>query len=389
MNTVSLEGFCAMIATRDGKQIDSASLFSALMDNFPDMIHSVDEQGNIIFFNQMALSLLGYTQDQFTGMNIRQLYAPEVLEAVEKGFLELKQTGEKRVESLFIAKDGTRIPVEQRTLAICDEQGSFMQTFTVSRDIRKLKEMQDGMLHAGRLAAIGELAAGVVHDINNPLTAVSLANTLLQQLIDERVQMADELRSQTTELFAMIKESAETIEHIASRLRDFSRGVKDQHVPVDLFDPINDALFILGHRVKTGRVTVLCPVVKAKYWTFGDHNQIEQVFLNLFANACDAMAKSEVRELTVGITPEVKEGRAFLCCTVQDTGEGIKEEDVERVFNAFHTTKPRGQGTGLGLSIARSILTEHGGEITVQSERGKGTTFTLWLPSFAYRAQSA
>jgi len=374
-----------MFAASDDKSIDPSGLFSALMDNFPDMIHSVDDQGNIIFFNRMALSLLGYEEHQLSGMNIRQLYAPEVLEAVEKGFLELKQTGEKRVESLFIARDGTRIPVEQRTLALCDEKGSFVQTFTVSRDIRKLKEMQDGMLHAGRLAAIGELAAGVVHDINNPLTAVALANTVLQQLIDGRVSMPDDLRAQADELFAMIKESTDTIENIASRLRDFSRGVKDQHMPVDLFDPIHDALFILGHRIKTGRINVLCPVVKAKYWVFGDHNQIEQVFLNLFANACDAMAQSETRELNVDIMPEVREGRAFLCCTVRDTGEGIKEEDKGRVFNAFHTTKPRGKGTGLGLSIARSILTEHGGEITLQSERGKGTVFSVVLPSYAYR----
>ncbi len=378
-----------MFATQDNKTIDPTGLFSALMDNFPDMIHSVDDQGNIIFFNQMALTLLGYEEPQLSGMNIRQLYAPEVLEAVEKGFLELKQTGEKRVESLFIAHDGTRIPVEQRTLALCDEHGAFIQTFTVSRDIRKLKEMQDGMLHAGRLAAVGELAAGVVHDINNPLTAVALANTVLQQLIEGRVSMPDDVRAQADELFATIRESTDTIESIASRLRDFSRGVKDQHVPVDLFDPINDALFILGHRIKTDRISVLCPVVKAKYWVFGDHNQIEQVFLNLFANACDAMAQSEVRELSVEITPEVREGRAFLCCRVRDTGEGIKEEDQGRVFNAFHTTKPRGKGTGLGLSIARSILAEHGGEIALQSARGKGTTFTVALPSCAYRLPPA
>lgn len=374
-----------MTAKTDGLKINTPDLFGALMDNFPDMIHSVDEQGNIIFFNSMALELLGYPESQLSGMNIRKLYAPEILEAVEKGFQEIKQTGEKRVESIFVARDGTRIPVEIRTLAIRDENGAFVQTFTISRDIRKLKEMQDGMLHAGRLAAIGELAAGVVHDINNPLTAVSLASSVLQQLLDNRVTMEDDVRAQATELLAMINDSTNTMESISSRLRDFSRGVKDQHAPVDLFDPIHDALFILGHRVSSNAVQTIFPFNKARHWIFGDRNQIEQVFLNLFANACDAMAGRDVRNLTVDITQEVKDERSFWRCTVSDTGEGIKPEDMEQVFKAFYTTKPRGKGTGLGLSIARSILAEHSGDITVESEFGKGTTFSVWLPVYAQR----
>ena len=374
-----------MLTKTDRLQINAPNLFGALMDSFPDMIHSVDEQGNIVFFNSMAQSLLGYTEEQLSGMNIRQLYAPEILEAVNKGFAEIKQTGEKRVESLFVARDGTRIPVEIRTLAICDEKGEFIQTFSISRDLRKLKEMQDGLLHAGRLAAIGELAAGVVHDINNPLTAVALATSVLQQLLDTRVTLADDVRDQATELFAMIKDSTDTMESISSRLRDFARGVKDQHKPVDLFDTIHDALFILGHRIASNKVQTICPIIKARHWIFGDHNQIEQVFLNLFANACDAMAQREVRDLTIGIAQEVKESRPFWRCTVCDTGEGIKGEDAEQVFKAFYTTKPRGKGTGLGLSIARSILTEHGGDITLESEFGHGTTFSVWLPVYMQR----
>jgi len=378
-----------MTENTNGLQMNTPDLFGALMNSFPDMIHSVDDQGNIVFFNSAAPRLLGYTEAELAGMNIRQLYPPEILEAVEKGFLEIKQTGEKVVESLFMAKDGTRIPVEMRTLAIRDDQGAFVQTFSISRDVRKIKEMQDGMLHAGRLAAIGELAAGVVHDINNPLTAVSLAVSMLQQVLDNQAGLGDEARKQTTELLAMIAESTATMEHISTRLRDFSRGVKDQHVPVDLFDPINDALFILGHQIASKDVQTVCSVVKAKHWVFGDRNQLEQVFLNLFANACDAMAQRDVRELSVDIVQEVKDERSFWRCTVRDTGEGIKPEDKEQVFKAFYTTKPRGKGTGLGLSIARSILVEHGGDIALESEYGNGATFNIWLPAYLQRAPFA
>ncbi|MDX9867407.1 MAG: ATP-binding protein [Kiritimatiellia bacterium] len=372
-----------MFLKREGKPVNTPNLFNDLLDFFPDMIHSVDDKGQIISFNRTALDLLGYTAEEFAGLHFRRFYAPEVLEAVEKGFVEVKQTGEKSVETLFVAKDGTRIPVEQRTVVICDEQGGFVQTFTISRDIRKLKEMQEGMLHAGRLAAIGELAAGVVHDINNPLTAASLANSMLQQWVEQQTALSEGVREQASELSIMIREATDTIEKIVARLRDFSRGVKEQHVPVDLFVPINDALFILGHKIKAVGVTVTCPIVKARFWTFGDPNQLEQVFLNLFANACDAMAQRDTRQLTVEISRASAEGRVFLTCAVRDTGEGIRPEDTEKIFNAFHTTKPRGKGTGLGLSIARSILAEHGGEIAVQSEPGVGTVFTIRLPAYA------
>ncbi|MDA3924123.1 MAG: PAS domain S-box protein [Kiritimatiellae bacterium] len=369
-----------MFIKSDGKQIDTSSLFSTLMDNFPDMIHSVDEQGKIIFFNRRANDLLGYTENELSGMNIRQLYAPEVWETVKKGFHEIKQSGEKRVESIFACKDGTRIPVELTTLVIRDKQGAFVQTFTISRDLRKLKEMQDSMIHAGRLAAVGELAAGVVHDLNNPLASIMLASTLLKQLPSNTDLTGDASNDQMAMACNIIQESAETMEHLTTRLRDFMRGVKEQHTPVDLFDPINDALFILDYRIKNVKVQVSCPIIKSKHWTTGDRNQIEQVFLNLFANACDAMTPCDIRKLSVDIQQEIVNDKPFWRCMVSDTGEGIAPQQQEKVFKAFETTKPRGKGTGLGLSIARTILTEHNGNILLSSEPGKGTTFSVLLP---------
>jgi PAS domain S-box-containing protein len=277
--------------------------FDRLVAGFPDMIHSVDADGNIVFVNHMATDLLGYTADELRAMNIRQLYPPEILEAVEKGFRAVKQTGEMRVESQLMAKDGTRIPVELRTIAIHDAQGAFARTFTVARDLRPLKELQERLIHAGRLAAVGELAAGVVHDLNNPLTAIILASTVMDKLAG-----------------------------------------------------------------------------KARHWIVGDRNQIEQIFLNLFANACDAMEQSGVRELTVDVSPFPEDAPQVWCCTVRDTGGGMSPDVQERAFQSFFTTKPRGKGTGLGLSISRAIAKEHGGDIQLASEPGRGTTFSILLP---------
>jgi PAS domain S-box-containing protein len=363
----------------------SQALLSALMDGFPDMIHSVDEQGNIVFFNTKALDLLGYSADELTGMNIRRLYAPEILEAVEKGFDEVKQTCEKRVESLFISRDGVRIPVELRTLSVRDENGAFMQTFTISRDIRKQKEVQDNLLRAGRLAAIGELASGVANDINNPMASVTLSTSLLQHLLDERVTMEEPIRNQANALMAMLKESAESLGKVADRLGGFSRGAKANYEPLDLFDPIREALFTLDHRLTITQVETSCQIMKAKHWVYGNRNQLTQVFLNLIANACDAMADSQARALTVDIAQEGRGGRYFWCCSIRDTGIGIKREDLDRVFKAFFTTKQDSAGAGLGLCIARSVISEHGGEITLESECGKGTAFCVMLPMYVQR----
>lgn len=369
-----------MLIHADTGKLDAIRLFESLIDHFPDMVHSVDEDGTIIYFNHTMAQQLGYTESELQGMNIRQLYPPEIMDAVEKGFREVKQSGEKRVESLFMARDGTRIPVEIRTLAIRDGNGDFAQTFSISRDLRVLKEMQDNLIHAGRLAAIGELAAGVVHDLNNPLTAIILASTVLKKVTDNPATQPEELREHATVFCETINESASTMEHLTTRLRDFSRGVKEQHVPVDLFDPIQDALFILAHRIRHNNVRVTCPVAKAKHWILGDRNQIQQIFLNLFANACDAMSQSDVRDLTVNIGPYELDGAPFWRCDVCDTGAGIAAQDQGQVFKAFFTTKPRGKGTGLGLSIARSIVKEHNGDILLASAPGEGTSFSVLLP---------
>ncbi|MEI7899148.1 MAG: ATP-binding protein [bacterium] len=364
-----------MFIKRDGRQIDTIRLFDSLIENFPDMIHSVDENGNIVYVNRMATQLLGYTADELRAMNIRQLYPPEIFDVIEKGFQEVKQTGEKHIESLFMAHDGTRIPIEIRTLVLRDDRGAFAQTFSISRDLRKLKAMQESLVHAGRLAAIGELAAGVVHDLNNPLTAVILASTVMKSLADSPNLASEEMREQTLQFCETISESAETMEHLTTRLRDFARNVKEQHAPLDLFDPIHDALFILAHRIKSNQIQVRCPFVKAKHWILGDRNQIEQVFLNLFANACDAMAGSPNRNLTIGISDFKRDEKEYWKCDVTETGSGIPPGILNDIFAAFFTTKEK--GSGIGLSLSRQIIRMHGGNMDYYSVPGEKTIFTI------------
>jgi C4-dicarboxylate-specific signal transduction histidine kinase len=299
---------------------------------------------------------------------------------MERGFVELKKKGDKRVESMLRPKDDSRIPVEIRSFSIYDDQGRFIRTFSILRDIRPLKELQNSLVHAGRLAAIGETASGVAHDINNPLTVILLSTDMAARELDAG-RLQDETSVQRLKsCTAGIRKAASSIEKLSNHLRNFARGMKEKHETVDLFDPLTDAMFILSNKVMKNGVQITSSVVKATHFVHGCPNQIEQVFINLISNACDAMEQRPERRLNLSITRVEHNGAPAWKCDVTDTGGGVPEHLREDIFQSFFTTKEKGKGTGLGLSISTSIVKVHGGEIRLESKEGVGSTFSVILP---------
>lgn len=362
-------------------EIKDADIFGILLDNFPDMIHSVGDNGRIVYTNKTAERLLGYKREELLKMDVRQIYAEEVLEALNKGFSDLKKHGDKRVpESLLKAKDGTKIPVEIRSFSIYDDEGNFLRTFSILRDIREIKELQQSLVHAGRLAAIGELASGVAHDINNPLTVIILANEMvLRDLV--RKETAPEVKIQRIETHsADIQKASKSIQKLADHLRNFSRGMAEKYETVDLFDSITDALFMTHNKILKSSVTVKSELKKGSYLVKGSPNQLEQVFVNIIGNACDAMTGREKRELNINIGSTTFDDNDCWKCNITDTGPGIPKELHDDIFQSFFTTKEKGEGTGLGLSISRGIIRDHKGNIELESQMGAGSTFSVILP---------
>jgi len=361
-------------------EIPDADIFKILLDNFPDMIHSIDDDGNIVYTNKSAEALLKYTREELLSMNIRQIYADEILEAVEKGFTELKERGDKTVESLLKTKDGTRIPVEIRSFSIYDDEGRFIRTFSILRDIRKIKELQSSLIHAGRLAAIGELASGVAHDINNPLTVILLSNEMLLAEIKRAKEPASLPLERIEMMVKDIQKASHSIQKLSDHLRNFSRGMVEKQDLIDLNTSITDALFITKNKILSSGVEAINNVGKGQYYVMGCLNHMEQVFVNLIGNACDAMAGRQLRQLTLSVESAVLGGIECWKCNVSDTGSGIPPEIMDDIFQSFFTTKPKGKGTGLGLSISRGIVKDHKGDILVSSQIDKGTTFSVLLP---------
>jgi two-component system NtrC family sensor kinase len=362
-------------------EIRDADIFEILLDSFPDMIHSIDDQGKIVYTNRTAETLLGYTRDELLSMNVRQIYADEVLQDLERGFSDLKEKGDKNVESLLKAKDGTRIPVEIRSFSIYDDEGHFIRTFSILRDIRAVKELQMSLVHAGRLAAIGELASGVAHDINNPLTVILISNEMCLRELSEFEKSPKKSLGHIKTLAKDVQRASKSIQKLANHLRNFSRGMAESLEIVDLSDSIADSLFMSNNRIQTHNVRIINKLEEGKHFIFACPNNIEQVFVNLIANACDAVSDQKKKEITIFAEKASREGVECWRCDISDTGKGIPEELLADVFQSFFTTKEKGKGTGLGLSISRGIVKEHKGEIEVCSEVGKGTTFSVFLPT--------
>jgi len=361
-------------------EIQNAEIFEIILENFPDIIHSIDENGDIVFTNRAAETLLGYSRSELLTMNIRQLYPPEILTAVEAGFTDLKAKGDMRVESLLLTKSGERIPVEIRSFGIYDDTGNFVRTFSILRDIRKIKELEDNLIHASRLAAIGELASGVAHDINNPLTVVLLSNELLVRTLHELKGADPNQLQRLDKLIADIQKATGSIQKLADHLRNFSRGIAEEHAPLDLASVINDALFMTMSKVKQSNVRVTKRIDLGQALIMGSPNRMEQVFVNLIANACDAVAGQAESTLTIDVLPATRDEAPFWEVRVADNGPGIADEHLSDIFSSFFTTKPKGKGTGLGLSISRGIVRDHKGDITVETSPETGSTFSVFLP---------
>lgn len=364
-------------------EIRDADIYRIVLDNFPDIVHSVDQDGAIIYANKAAAEVLGYSNHELLAMNIHDLYAPEVRTDLERGFLELKQQGDKFVETVLLHRDGTRVPVEMRSFSVYDDDGNFLHTFSSSRDLRPLRELESQLVHASRLAGIGEMASGITHDINSPLQVIAMSGQLMEVMLEDGLQNRKPANPEALlDVCRDVNRATESILRLSEHLLRFSREIGGFR-SVDLFRVIDDAVFISSFRLTKAHVELVNEVQEPGIWTYGSRNQLEQVFVNLINNACDAMAGHQgKRTLRLSISPEGTGEQAVWRCDLTDNGPGIPDAARERIFESFYSTKPEGKGTGLGLSIARGIVANHRGEIrvTTQTTPPTGTTFSILLP---------
>lgn len=242
------------------------------------------------------------------------------------------------------------------------------------KELQKRMEAQHAaenkLIQAAKLAAVGEMAAGIAHELNNPLTTVAgFSELVLEDLPAESSQRAD---------LEMVLREAKRARSVVRRLLDFSRQSESVRVRADLNEVIEDVAALTGHLLETSNVDFEMKLGKDLPWVLMDRDQMKQVVLNLLHNALHAMPNGG--KLSVQTEARQKDKKEWLLMAVQDTGDGIAVEDLDRIFEPFFTTKAQDGGTGLGLAVSYGIVTDHNGSIDLQSTSDEGTCFNVWLP---------
>jgi signal transduction histidine kinase len=237
--------------------------------------------------------------------------------------------------------------------------------------IGALKDAESRLVQAAKLAAVGEMSAGVAHELNNPLTTVvGFTELVMDELPDDSPHKKD--------LDLALRE-ARRARTVVRRLLDFSRQSETVRVRTDMNEVVTDVLALMRHLMMTSNVNIVMNFQRDLPWISVDRNQMKQVMLNLFHNALNAMPK-EGGEITITTRLIKQYDSGWLTISINDTGQGIPQENLNRIFEPFFTTRSGTGGTGLGLSVTYGIVTEHGGKIEVESQVGGGSTFTVWLP---------
>jgi PAS domain S-box-containing protein len=356
----------------------SEEKYRTILREIADSYFEVDLAGNLTFVNDAACRNLRYSREELLGMNYRGFAAEESIEHVYQAFNAVYRTGEPNKGFLWklIRKDGSIGFADTSASLLRSQTGEIIGFRGVGRDVteRKMAEEERKQLElkaqmTSRLASVGEMAAGVAHEINNPLTGV----IGYAQYLVEREDIPPDIRSE----LAAINDGARRVAGIVQRLLAFSRQTEPERKLVDINELIESTLVLRAYHLRVNNIEVVTRLAPDLLETVADPGQIQQVLLNLIVNAEKEMKLAHGKgKLT--ITTEKSDNTIKICC--QDDGPGIKPEVMDRIFDPFFTTSEVGQGTGLGLSLCYGIVAEHKGKIYAESKPGKGATFIIELP---------
>lgn len=348
--------------------------YRELVQQSDDVVLFVERAGRITDANAQVERQLGYSRAELLGQPIWTLDTALDEQGWAGLMTRIEATGPTLLHHDYRRSDGREYPVEARVGLV--EEGK-RRVIVAARDISQRKELDTRLRIADRLVSVGTLAAGVAHEVNNPLTYITLSLERIQRRMTEAgSRLTDEQRRDILEAAQVALEGSAKVSTIVSDLKTFSRGSQDVGSPVDVERVLSSTLKLasLELRERARIVTSFADVPPA----WGNEARLAQVALNLFLNAADAMERGlEHDELRVS-TALTSTGDIEV--TVSDTGNGIAADHLHRIFDPFFTTKQARGGTGLGLYVCRSIVAEAGGHIDVDSRPGSGTTFRITLP---------
>jgi two-component system, NtrC family, sensor kinase len=344
-----------------------------------DGIVVVDPRGVPIIFNEGAERILGYKAGEIIGnpINFRKFYPPAVAAEMMRRMRSEEYGPPDKLNTTritFINKRGEEVPVNF-SATIIRERGREVASVGIFTDLREilkvhqeLEAAQSQLVQTEKIASLGRMAAGVAHEINNPLAGILIYAELLKRDLREEAAYRENLD--------VIINQTMRCQQIVKRLLDFSRQSLGQKKLFDVNEIIRRVVELISHQAFFHNIKVIQHLDQELPQIIGDPGQLQQVFTNLLLNAADAMTGAGIITITTQAAPSAN----GVVLRFKDTGSGIPPEVLDKIFEPFFTTKPPGKGTGLGLSIVYGVIQRHGGTIDAESRPGKGTTFTITLP---------
>jgi PAS domain S-box-containing protein len=346
------------------------------------IIVAINEQGIVTLINKKGCDVLGYSEQEIVGRNWFDLCVPQNLQKERKeAFKKVMAAEEEEVEdyeNIIITKSGEERIIAWHNTTLTDEKGHIVGTLSSGEDITKKKQTEEELLRSEKLASLGQLAASVAHEVNNPLAGIMVyIKLLLKKHRNSEIQSA----STEDQLLKMERELDRTT-RIIRNLLDFARQSEPSMKPVDIHKIIDAALLLIGNQINLENIKLEKKLNPRIPLVLADFDKIQQVLINIMLNAIQAMPEGGELAIATESADNVEIGRdrkRTVKIDIKDTGVGIPKENLNKLFTPFFTTKEKGQGVGLGLSVVHGIIGKHRGKIDVTSELGVGTTFTVYL----------
>jgi two-component system NtrC family sensor kinase len=379
-NVIGYEGLNIDISQRKlmERQIKEAHDFiNKIIQSSPNAITATDMKGNILIWNRAAEETIGYKANDVIGkMNIQKIYPDEMVRKVMQMLRSPEHGGVGRLNAypmVYMRQDGEVIEGNLSAAIIYDASdkeiatvGSFVDLKERLEMERTLRQTQEQLLQSEKLAAMGRLTSQIAHELNNPLYGIMNTLELLKTEISpqsKRRKVLEMALSETVRLSGLLR-----------KMLSFSKPDQEEKQAVDVNTVLDEILLLHEKQLQENDIKIKTEFAPSLPKIKASKNQLRQVFLNLVANARDAMPKGG--NLNVKTSADSKN----IAIELSDTGVGIKEEHIKKIFDSFFTTKDSVKGVGLGLSVCYGFVKDHGGDIQVRSQPGEGTTFTITFP---------
>ena len=381
-NVIGYEGLNLDITRRKlmERQLKEAHDFiNKIIQSSPNSITATDMKGNILIWNRAAEETIGYKAADVIGkMNIQKIYPDEMARKVMQMLRKPEQGGVGRLNAhpmVYMRQDGTVIEGTLSAAIIYDSSGNEIATVGSFVDLKERLEMeralrrtQEQLLQSEKLAAMGRLTSQIAHELNNPLYGIMNTLELLKTEISPE--------SKRRKILEMALSETVRLSELLRKMLSFSKPDQEEKQAVDLNTVLDEILLLHEKQLQENDIKIKMSFAETLPHINASKDQLRQVFLNLVANARDAMPDGG----TLSVRTEADKENVKI--EISDTGIGIKEEHIKKIFDSFFTTKDTVKGVGLGLSVCYGFIKDHGGDIKVKSNVGEGTTFSIAFPVY-------